>query len=142
MWFHQTEAVFRRDRISNQQTMYDYVVTSLRDIIQTTHPHPEDAYDRIKNRLVTDFAPPKWERIERILDHPDLGDRSAMMTTMQSQLPSGGVPGLLVQAVFMGRLPTEIKRLLCAKDFQSPHVPWSNMPTDFGTAVLPNLSSP
>ena len=93
MWFHQTEAVFRRDRISNQQTMYDYVVTSLRDIIQTTHPHPEDAYDRIKNRLVTDFAPSKWERIERILDHPDLGDRrpSAMMAAMLSQLPSGEV---------------------------------------------------
>ena len=26
MWFYQTEAVFRRARISNQQTMYDYVL--------------------------------------------------------------------------------------------------------------------
>ena len=55
MWFHQTEAVFRRACISKQQTMYDYVleklpedvVTSVRDIIQPIYLHPEDAYDRL-----------------------------------------------------------------------------------------------
>ena len=70
------------------------VVTSIINIIQTTHLHPDDAYNRIKNRLVTDFAPSKWERIERILDHPDLGDRrpSAMMAAMLSHSPASSTP--------------------------------------------------
>ena len=84
---------------------------------------PEDPYDRIKARLVTDFAPSVYlHRAENIINHPDLGDRrpSAMMAAMLAELPEDVSPGILFQAHFLRRLPADIKRPLCAKKFASP----------------------
>ena len=98
------------------------IVTSIRAVLLSISPSTEDPYDRIKARLVTDFAPSVWQRAENILNHPALGDRrpSVMMAAMLAELPEGESPGILFQALFLRCLPSDIKRPLCAKNFASP----------------------
>ena len=69
--------------------MFDYVsgklpgdiVTFIRDVLLSIGPSTGDPCDRVKARLVTDFASSIWKRAENILNHPDLGNRrhSVMM---------------------------------------------------------------
>ena len=55
--------------------MFDYVleklagdiVTSIRDVPLSSSPSTKDLYDRIRVRLVTDFAPSVWQRAENII---------------------------------------------------------------------------
>ena len=79
MWFLEAEASFRRARITSQQTMFDCVlekfpgdiVISIRDLLLSIGPSTEGPYDRVKARLVTDFAPSIWQGEENILNRPD-----------------------------------------------------------------------
>ena len=132
MWFRQAEAMFLRAHISAQLTMHDHiieklpkdVITSIQHVIENITPSTADPYDRVKTHLVRDITPTKWRRMDTLLDHPNLGDRrpSAIMYAMLTELPPGEEPGLLFQALFLRRLPSEIKCPLCATDFDSPRM--------------------
>lgn len=44
------------------------------------------------------------------------------MAAMLAELPNGEALGILITALFLRRIPAEIKRPLCAKNFGSPRV--------------------
>ena len=116
IWFSQTEAKFRRSRVTSSQAKFDHVVTKLsaavlptiRDLLRNLPPDAVDPYERLKERLLQHYAPSRWAMANRLLNFPPQGDQkpSAMMDRMLGYLPPGDSPDTLFQAIFLNRLPT------------------------------------
>jgi hypothetical protein len=127
MWFSQAEAQFRRARITQQTTMYDYVlmklpedvVMSVRALVSAIEADPvkqETSYNLLKETLLGSYGKTKWQMAYALLDHPDLGDRrpSAMMAEMLSLRFETSAPDSLFLALFLRRLPASVRDHLAA----------------------------
>ena len=127
MWFVQAEAAFRRSNITVSSTKFDHVVMKLpknilvavRDIVRGVNDDSVDPYGQIRTWLLASFGRTKWQLANMLLDSPPLGDRrpSAMMDAMLALLPPGEQAGTLFQALFMRRLPADMRQQLAARDF-------------------------
>jgi hypothetical protein len=81
-WFVQLETLFRTSKISDDQTMYDYVLQSLdlnvasdiADLIE--EPPEEDRYETIKKTLIDRLGKSEDARIKAALSNEPLGDRT------------------------------------------------------------------
>ena len=130
LWFTQAEAQFRRGLITDGRLQADYLISSLqaatlksvRDILTDTTADETTLYNRLKERLVHRFAATKWSMAFQILTHPGLGDLrpTQLLDTMMSLLPPGEPPGILFQALFLQRLPTDMRDHLVAANLQTP----------------------
>jgi HEPN domain-containing protein len=132
MWFSQAEAQFRRARITQETTMYDYVlmklpqdvVMSVRALISAIEADPvkqEASYTLLKEALMGSFGMTKWQMAYALLDHPDLGDRrpSAMMAEMLALRFETTPPDSLFLALFLRRVPTSIRDHLAAANHET-----------------------
>jgi hypothetical protein len=82
MWFLQVEAAFRRARLTDSHSKYDYilmklpesVLASVKDVVRAVTDATADPYAELKARLVSSYTQSKWQLANRLLDHPDIGD--------------------------------------------------------------------
>jgi hypothetical protein len=96
------------------------VIISVVDLLETFTPDSEDSYTRLKERLLGKFTPSKWQLLNQLVDHPDLGDRkpSTMMDEMLALLPVGEPASELFQTLFLRRLPLSMREHLGTEDFE------------------------
>jgi hypothetical protein len=130
VWFLQVDAKFRRARITSSRVKYEYVLpllppkvmTQCRDVlIAASNDEEADPFARLRERLVGSYTPSKWQLAYRIIHHPDIGDRrpSQLMASMLALLPVGEQPNVLFQALFLERLPEDMRKTLGSMKFES-----------------------
>jgi len=80
-------------------------------------------FEDLKSKLVSSYALTDWQRVNKILHHPALGDRrpTALMDAMLALLPDNEVPGKIFLGLFLERLPTEMREHLVTQDFKNPN---------------------
>jgi hypothetical protein len=131
MWFTQADSVFRRAGIKNSLTKYDYamqklpceVLQSVRELARRIRTGAvEDPYEQLEEKLTASYQKSPWQRTFELLDLPELGDRrpSVLMDQMLALLPDDVQPNRLFLALFIRRLPTDIRDHLVAQDLQTP----------------------
>ncbi len=110
--------------------MFNHVVAKLPpDLVAAVRDIPlalplNEPYTTLKTRLVSSFAPSKWEQVSRLLPFPDLGDRrpTALMDAMLASLPTGAFSNCeLFQGIFLERMPDYIRLHLSLPIFETAH---------------------
>jgi hypothetical protein len=129
MWFAQAEAAFRRAAVTSSIVKYDYVLMKLpedllrsaRDLVQSVTDNTLDAYEQLKYRLLSSYGMSKWQLAGRIIDYSVApGARpSTLLDGMMSLLPTGEQPGILFMALFLKKLPQDVRDHLCSRNFES-----------------------
>jgi hypothetical protein len=129
MWFARAEAVFRRARINSSIVRYDYVLMklpedvlrSVRDLVQAVTDETADAYEQLKYRLLSSYGMSKWQLAGRIIDFTVSADArpSTLLDGMLSLLPTGEQPGVIFMALFLKKLPQDVRDHLCSRNFES-----------------------
>jgi hypothetical protein len=129
LWFSQAEAAFRRTHVLDLHVRYDFVLMklpenvliSVRDVVRAVTDDTVDPYGMLKDRLVSSYAQTKWQLANKLLDVPDLGDQrpSALMDKMMSLLPVGEKPGVLFQALYLRRLPLDMREHVGGRQFDT-----------------------
>ncbi len=131
--FQQAEAQFRIKNITRSSTKFDHVLAripseatiSLGAVIDraTAEVNPsETPYEDLKARLLKAYMPGPYKMLDTLLDHPALGDRapSKMMDEMLALLPPGLKPCLLFNALFLRRLPANLRQVLATMKHEDP----------------------
>jgi len=129
LWFERAEAQFRRCGVTDSRQQADILLSALpepilksvRDILLDRSAPDTTIYHRLKERLLKRFAPSKWQQAYQVIHHPGIGDLrpSQLLDSMLSLLPVGEQPTILFQALYLERLPSEIRDQLAAADFES-----------------------
>ena len=119
VWFAQTESQFAVRKITEEVTKFHYVVSALDqesavrvlDIIQST-PKSEP-YTTLKTRLLGTYTLSEYERANKLLNMPALGDSkpSYLMDQMMGLLGENK-PCFLFKQIFLNRLPDKIRSVL------------------------------
>ena len=132
LWFLQAEAQFslRSPKISTQEQRYFHVLAALPEPVASSikahlqSPIWSTCYDDLKAELLQRYVRTKWQLADDLLHHPGIGDRrpSALYADMANQLPAGEPAGILFQALFLSRLPPDIRAHLVAQDFDTPRL--------------------
>ena len=130
LWFTQAEAQFRRGHVTDGRLQADYLISSLqaatlksvRNILTDDTSNKTTLYNRLKEHLVHCFLATKWSMAFQILAHPGLGDLrpTQLLDAMMALLPLGEPPGILFQALFLQRLPVDMRNHLVAANLQTP----------------------
>jgi hypothetical protein len=127
MWFARAEAVFRC--INSSIVRYDYVLMklpedvlrSVRDLVQAVTDETTEAYEQLKYRLLSSYGMSKWQLAGRIIDFTVSADArpSTLLDGMLSLLPTGEQPGVIFMALFLKKLPQDVRDHLCSRNFDS-----------------------
>ena len=159
LWFVRIESAFRRCHITSSVVKFDYTLeklpdsalSSIKNLVRSVNAHTPDPYNLLKEKILTSFQPTKWSLINRLLDHPELGDRrpSALLDDMLALLPPKEQPGDLFLGMFLRRLPADMRDQLGSQEFASPEAMaaladriWdSRGPSEHTAAVMPASSS-
>ena len=133
MWFQTAEAQFRIKKITCSSTKFDHVLAripseltlSLTTVVSraTATPPSADPYTELKDRLLEATLPGPYKMLDTLLDHPTLGDRtpSKMMDQMLNLLPPGCKPDILFNALFLRRLPANLRQVLATQKHETQH---------------------
>ena len=120
LWFHQVEAQFATNGITQQLTKYHYIVGSLapeiarevRDIIVTV---PAVApFDSLKERLVSRTSLTESQRMPKLLSLEPLGDQkpSQLLRRIEQLADKTGNDDPILQEIFLTRLPVAVQLVL------------------------------
>jgi hypothetical protein len=131
MWFTQADSIFRRANIKSSLTKYDYALQKLLcDVLLTVHELAlrvctgsiEDPYEQLEEKLTASFQKSPWQRTFELLDMPELGDSrpSVLMDAMLALLLEDVPPNRLFLALFLRRLPVDMRDHLAAQDLMFP----------------------
>ena len=126
LWFTQIESMFSTKGISQDQTKYDYVVSSLDSTTATEikatmlNPPNEDKYGNIKTVLIAAYDRTQEAKDAELLAINSTGDRlpTSHLRFLQSLNSSGET---IFRALFLSHLPTEVRVIVQAqghKDIQ------------------------
>ena len=129
LWFTQAEAQFRHGHVTDGCLQADYLIASLqtvtlksvRNILTDATADEATLYTRLKERLVHRFMATKWNLAYQILGHPGLGDLrpTQLLDAMMALLPPGEQPGIIFQALFLQRLPADMRDHLVAANLET-----------------------
>jgi hypothetical protein len=129
-WFGRIESQFRLAKITSSSTMFDHtlsylperVCSSISHILDDINPSAADSYDRLKAALTKRYTKSRWERAFELIKLPGLGDMkpSELMRQMLTLLPEDDTPKTTFMAMFLLRLPTDMRDHIVAKDFDDP----------------------
>ena len=130
LWFLHAEASFRNSQVTQSRTKFDHVIqklpqaimVSVRGLIMNSASSSSTPYEDLKAKLVSSYTLSRWQRVNKLIHHPSLGDQrpTALMDAMLALLPDDEVPGSLFLGLFLERLPVEMRDHLVAKDFKTP----------------------
>jgi hypothetical protein len=131
LWFMQAESAFRQSKIKSSLTKYDYVLqqlpcevlVSVKELARRVRTGAvEDPYEQLEAKLTASYQKSPWQKTFELLDMPDLGDRrpSALMDAMLALLPEDVPPNRLFLALFLRRLPEDMRNHLAAQDLSTP----------------------
>ena len=112
IWFAQVEAQFATRGITNQRTMFEYVVASLspditteiRDLILS--PPAENQYINLKEKLIQRTAASQQQRIQQLLNAEELGDKKPTQFLRRLQQLAGDTvrnEGVIIRELFLQR---------------------------------------
>ena len=129
IWFAQVEAQFATKGITNQKTMFDYVVasvspdiaTEIRDLILT--PPAENQYARLKEELIRRTATSQQQRIQQLLSTEVIGDRKPTQFLRRLQQLAGDTirhDSVFLRELFLQRLPTNVRIVLASTNDSIP----------------------
>ena len=116
--FVQVEAQFATRGITNQCTMFEYVVASLSPDTATEicdlilSPLVENQYTNLKEKLIQCTATSQQQRIQQLLNAEELGDRKPTQFLQRlQQLPGDTVrnEGVFIRELFLQRLPANLR---------------------------------
>lgn len=121
LWFAQIESQFLLAGISKDSTKYHHVVANLdarfasevEDII--TSPPDIDAYKYLKEELIRRLSGPQEQRIRRLLDQEELGDRKPSHFLRHLKSLAAGAVELtdpLLRSLWLQRLPPHVQAIL------------------------------
>ena len=125
VWFVQANIEFAVKSVSVESTKFSYVVAALPESVALRvadalmDPDPSNPYTVIKERLLKVFTLNDYQRAERLLDLPPMGDErpTAIMDRMLALLPDDAnreQPGFLFRTLFLRKLPADIRSHLIA----------------------------
>ena len=129
LWFLHAESAFRNSQVTQSQTKFDHVIQKLPQNIMVSvqglimnKALSSTPYEDLKAKLVSSYTLSRWQRINKLIHHPALGDRrpTALMDAMLALLPDDEVPGSLFLGLFLERLPVEMRDHLVANEFKTP----------------------
>ena len=130
LWFAQVQAQFSTRGITNQKTMFDYVIASLSpevaaeicDLILA--PPDETPYDVLKQQLVKRTAASEQKRLQQLFSAEELGDRKpTQLLVRRLQQLAGDTPGAdgaFLRELFLQRLPTNVRMVLASTRGDTP----------------------
>ncbi len=130
-WFIQADSQFAISNITVSTTKFYHILSSLpKEVIDTVVDIVEeigtydDPYAHLKDRLLTGFKVTKWARMSQLIHHPGLGDLrpSQLMSKMLALLTPGHQPCEVVLALFMEKMPSDIRCGVALKDYDDPRV--------------------
>lgn len=118
VWFAQLEAQFENFNIVTERSKYFAVLpeldpellTQVSDIVLE---RPDDAYTRIKQRLIDHFSISEEKRIKRLLNEMPIGDKkpSSLLREMRN-LANGGVNDEFLRTMWLQRLSSQTQAIL------------------------------
>ena len=122
VWFAQIESQFVTRKITNQDTKFHHIVASLapevavdvRDLI--IHKPANDAYDELKDKLISRTTASRTKRLQQLLSAEELGDRKPSQLLRKFEQLLDNTPGdhPLIRELFLQRLLTHVRQLLTA----------------------------
>ena len=121
LWFAQMHVQFATCGITNQQTMFDYVIASLapefaaeiRDLILT--PPVETPYDVLKETLIKRTTASDQRLLQKLFNAEELIDRKPTQLLHRLQQLAGDTPGAdgsFLQELFLQCLPSNVRMVL------------------------------
>jgi hypothetical protein len=130
IWFTQADSMFRRANIKCSLTKYDYaiqklpydVLVSVRELARRVRAgEVDDPYEQLEDKLTASFQKSPWQKTFKLLDILDLGDRrpSVLMDAMLALLPDNVQPNRLFLALFLRRLPANMRDHLASQDLKT-----------------------
>lgn len=129
LWFSQVEAAFQLSGITNDDTKYASLVSSIdseslnyvSDLIYT--PPQQDKYDTLKRRLLSEFAESDGKRLKKLLNELQLGDsKPSTLLRQMRDLAAGQLNDEFLQKLWLQRLPTNIQAILSASNENLPQL--------------------
>jgi len=120
-WFSLAESVFDGLRLSESTVRYQQVLMALPpDVVERVRgvlnaaAGMQDPYKALKERVVELLTPNTLDQLNSIIWGPELGGQrpSELMEVMLASLPAGETDGLLFKALFLHRLPSDIRDLV------------------------------
>ena len=125
LWFMHAESAFRNSQVTQSRTKFDHVVqklpqnimVSVRGLIMNSAASSSTPYEDLKSKLVSSYTLSRWQRINKLIHHPALGDKrpTALMDAMLALMPDDEAPGSLFLGLFLERLPVEMRDHLVSK---------------------------
>jgi hypothetical protein len=129
LWFTQADSLFRCANIKCSLTKYDYCLQKLPcEVLQSVHELARRVCTgvvddlQLEEKLTASYQKSPWQRTFELLDMPDPGDRqpSVLMDAMLALLPEDVEPKRLFLALFLRRLPGDMRDHLAAQDLKTP----------------------
>lgn len=122
LWFAQLDAQFKQRNITQQQTKFSHVVSSLspeiatevRDLILS--PPAENPFEALKNALIERTSETEQERLHKLLTSECMGDKkpTQFLRRMQQLAGNNDIQKSLFRELFLQRLPPVVKIPLAA----------------------------
>jgi hypothetical protein len=132
LWFTQADFMIRRAGIKCSLTKYDYALQKLPvpcEVLQSVRELAcrvragvvDDPYEQLEEKLTASYQKSPWQRTFELLNMPDLGDRrpSVLIDAMLALLPDDVEPNRLFLALFLRRLPADMRDHLAAQDLKT-----------------------
>ena len=122
LWFAQIEGQFVLGGITQDSTKYAYVLSQLeakyakevKDVV--ANPPAREKYAALKGALIQRLAASQVQRIRRLLEHEELGDRKPSQFLRHLQTLAGAtVPDELIRTLWLGRLPSQMQVILATR---------------------------
>lgn len=125
LWFLQVESQFTLNHIVADQTKFNYVCAHLEnryaleveDILE--NPPPTDKYDKLKTELIRRLSTSLDQKVRRLLEHEEIGDRTPSQFLRHLQnLAGNSVTDNFLRTLWLGRLPANMPAILATQEDQ------------------------
>lgn len=122
IWFAQIENQFLLAGVISEDTKFSYVAGHLdqryaaevRDIL--TNPPASGKYQRLKSELIKRLSESQENKLRRLLEHEDIGDRKPSQFLRHLRTLAGTVvPDDVLRPLWLGRLPASSQAILATQ---------------------------